>query len=475
MIKNSLYRYLLPAFIVLATGVLAWWLIYNPVKTFKSSVPGMDERKTGAVVVQKVNIGETFAFFKTCDDIPGTRWPRFRGADFDNVSKENTRLIDNWGKQGPKILWKIPLGEGHAAAAVYDGRVYLLDYNETKKQDMLRCFSLANGEELWQRGYTVRLKRNHGLSRTIPAVTDKYVVTIGPRCQVMCVDRLKGDLLWGLDLAAEYSTEVPFWYTGQCPLVDNDTAIIATGGKSLMIAIDCKTGKKVWETPNPQNWKMSHSSVMPMVFKGKKMYVYCAVGGMCGVSAEGNDKGKLLWSTPVFSPSVIAPSPVILDNGLIFMTAGYGAGGVVIQIKESGGKFTAELKDKYKPNEGLASEQQTPVFYNGYLFGILPKDAGGLREQFACFKASDTRKPLMSSGKTTRFGLGPYIMADNKFFILNDDGEMTIAKFSTSTFQVLDKAKILDGQDSWGPIAITGGYLLMRDSKTMVCIDVRAK
>lgn len=435
----------------------------------------MDERKTGAVAVQKVNIGETFAFFKTCDDIPGTRWPRFRGADFDNVSKENIRLIDKFPKEGPKILWKIQLGEGHAAPAVYDGRVYLLDYNETKKQDLLRCFSLATGEELWQRGYMVRLKRNHGLSRTIPAVTDKYVVTIGPRCQVMCVDRLKGDLLWGLDLATEYNTEVPFWYTGQCPMVDNDTAIIATGGKSLMIAIDCKTGKKVWETPNPQNWKMSHSSVMPMIFKGKKMYVYCAVGGMCGVSAQGSDRGKLLWSTPVFSPSVIAPSPVILDNGLIYMTAGYGAGAVVIQIKESGGKFTAELKEKYKPNEGLASEQQTPVFYNGYLFGILPKDAGGLREQFACFKASDTRKSLMSSGKTTRFGLGPYILADNKFFILNDDGEMTIAKYSTSTFQVLDKAKILDGQDSWGPIAITGGYLLMRDSKTMVCLDVRAK
>ena len=435
----------------------------------------MDERKTGAVAVQKVNIGETFAFFKTCDDIPGTRWPRFRGADFDNVSKENIRLIDKFPKEGPKILWKIPLGEGHAAPAVYDGRVYLLDYNETKKQDLLRCFSLATGEELWQRGYTVRLKRNHGLSRTIPAVTDKYVVTIGPRCQVMCVDRLKGDLFWGLDLAAEYNTEVPFWYTGQCPMVDNDTAIIATGGKSLMIAIDCKTGKKAWETPNPLNWKMSHSSVMPMIFKGKKMYVYCAVGGMCGVSAQGSDKGKLLWSTPVFSPSVIAPSPVILDNGLIYMTAGYGAGAVVIQIKESGGRFTAELKEKYKPNEGLASEQQTPVFYNGYLFGILPKDAGGLREQFACFKASDTRKSLMSSGKTTRFGLGPYILADNKFFILNDDGEMTIAKYSTSTFQVLDKAKILDGQDSWGPIAITGGYLLMRDSKTMVCLDVRAK
>ncbi len=475
MIKTYLFRYLLPTFIIVGIGVLAWWLIYNPVSDFKTSVPGMDERKTGSVAAQKVNIGETFTFFKTCDDIPGTRWPRFRGEDFDNVNKENIRLIDKFGKEGPKILWKIPLGEGHAAPAVYDGRVYILDYDELTKQDQLRCFSLANGEELWRRGYHVRLKRNHGLSRTIPAVNENYVVTVGPRCQVMCVNRINGDLLWGLDLVAEYNTEVPFWYTGQCPLIDNDTAIIATGGKSLLIGIDCKTGKKAWETPNPKNWKMSHSSIMPMVYKGKKMYVYCAIGGLCGVSAEGSDKGKILWETSAFSPAVIAPSPLILDDGLIYMTAGYGAGAALIQVKESNGKFSAEVVEQYKPQAGLASEQQTPIFYKGNIFGILPKDAGEFRGQFACYKGNNTHKVVMSSGKTTRYGLGPYILADNKFFILNDDGEMTIASYSTTKFTVLDKAKIIDGQDSWGPIAITGGYLLMRDSKTMVCIDVRAK
>jgi outer membrane protein assembly factor BamB len=456
-------------------GVLVWWLIYNPVKTLKPSVPGMDERKTGAVAAQKVDIGGIFTFFKTCDDIPGTRWPRFRGADFDNVSKETIRLTDKFGKGGPEILWEKALGEGHAAPAVYDGRVYILDYDETLKQDLLRCFSLSTGDELWRRGYNVRLKRNHGLSRTIPAVTDKYVVTIGPRCQVMCVNRMNGDLLWGLDLPAEYNTEVPFWYTGQCPLIVNDTAVIATGGKALLIGIDCKTGEKAWDTPNPKNWKMSHSSIMPMVYKGKKMYVYCAIGGLCGISAEGSDKGKVLWETPAFSPAVIAPSPLILDNGLIFMTAGYGAGSVLVQLKESGGKYSAEIVQQYKPLAGLASEQQTPIYYNGFVFGILPKDAGELRGQFACYKGSDTRKAVMSSGKEVRFGLGPYIIAYNKFFILNDDGEMTIAKYSTSKFTILDKAKILDGQDSWGPIAITGGFMLIRDSKTMLCLDIRAK
>ncbi|MEI7980484.1 MAG: PQQ-binding-like beta-propeller repeat protein [Bacteroidota bacterium] len=472
--KNKLSRFIIPVLIIPGLCAMGWWFFYDPSASFSISLPGSDNRgKAMASKQDSVKIGEFYTFFKTGESLPGANWPRFRGADGDNISKENIRLIDSWGKTGPRVLWKISLGEGHAAPAVYDGRVYILDYDEIKRQDALRCFSLLTGEELWRRSYKVRLKRNHGLSRTIPAVTEKYVVTIGPRCQVMCVDRLTGNMRWGLDLAKEFGTEVPFWYTGQCPLVEHDTAILATGGKSLLIAVDCNTGKKVWETPNPRKWKMSHSSVMPMTYNGYKMYVYCAIGGVCGISATGADRGKVLWETGEFAPSVVAPSPVILDEGRIFITAGYGTGSALLQINEKNGLFNVAVLQKYKPQEGLASEQQTPIMLKGYLYGIQPKDAGELRNEFVCCKTSDGEKILMSSGKTYRFGLGPYFYADGKFFILNDDGEMTIAKASPSDFEVLDKARIIDGQDSWGPLVITGGYLLMRDSKTMVCLDIK--
>lgn len=463
-----------PAFLVLASGMLLWWFLYNPVRGFRTSVPGMDERKTGTLSLPKVAIGEIFSRFKEGSEAPGTNWPRFRGAEYDNICKENISLIDKFPPSGPRILWKKTLGEGHAAPAVYNGQVFILDYNETLKQDMLRCFDLKSGDELWQRGYNVKLKRNHGLSRTIPAVSNSYVVTIGPRCQVMCVDRKSGDYLWGLDLANEYKTEVPFWYTGQCPLIDNDTAVIATGGNSLLIGIDCKTGKKVWETPNTHGWKMSHSSIMPMRINGTKMYVYCAIGGIVGVSAQGSEKGKILWESTGFAPSVVAPSPLMLPGDRIFVTAGYGAGSALLQIAKQGENYSARIVSKYKPSEGLASEQQTPICKDGFIFGILPKDAGELRTRFACYEAGNPQKVVMSSNKDERFGLGPYILADNKFFILNDDGELSIAKYSATRFTVLDKARIIDGQDSWGPLVITGGYLLMRDSKTLVCIDVTA-
>jgi outer membrane protein assembly factor BamB len=291
----------------------------------------------------------------------------------------------------------------------------------------------------------------------------------------MCLNRLNGDFLWGIDLEKEYKTEIPFWYTGQCPLLDGDTAIMATGGNALLIAVDCNTGKKVWETPNPKGWKMSHSLVMPMMFQGKKMFVYLSIGGVCGISASGADRGKVLWESAEFAPSVVAPSPVILDNGKIFFTAGYGAGSAIIQITNVKGRYGVKVLQKYKPQDGLASEQQTPIFADGHIFGIQPKDAGGLRNQFVCYKSGDFKQPVMSSGKTDRFGLGPYIMADGKFYILNDDGEMTIARASTTQFIVLSKSRIMDGQDSWGPIAITGGYMLVRDSKQMVCLNIKAQ
>ena len=474
MSKKSLNIFFLSLIVGIVIAIFIIWLRYDPVQDFKASVPGLDNRpKAGSEAVDEVKIGEKFKLYTEYTSNLKGKWTQFRGAESDNISNEKIKLVDKIGPE-PKILWEQDLGEGHAAPVVYNGKVYLLDYDEVKKADALRCFSLESGEEIWKRSYKVHVKRNHGMSRTIPAINDKYIVSMGPRCHVMCVNPDSGDFLWGLDLVKDYQSEVPFWYTGQCPIIDNNVAIIAPGGKALLIGVDCATGKVLWETPNPDGWKMSHSSVMPMVLDGKKMWVYAAVGGICGVSAEGDDLGQILWKTKDFSPSVVAPSPLIYDDGKLFMTAGYGAGAALFQVKKTGETYQIETLQKYKPKDGMASEQQTPLLYKGRMFTILPKDAGAMRNQFVCCDPNDCTKILWTSGKTDRFGLGPYLVADGKFFILKDDGELTIARASTERFEILDKVKLLDGHDAWGPMVITDGRLLMRDSKHMLCIDLRA-
>jgi len=462
---------------------MGYWLFYNPVKDFKKSVPGMDDRPDSVFAAGEiVKIGENFENFSSNQSVGKAgsnnlngKWTAFRGASRDNMVKSSVPLLSKFPTEGPDVLWKHELGEGHAAAAIYNGRVYLLDYMEEEKADALRCFDLITGEEIWRRSYQVHIKRNHGMSRTVPAVNEQYVVTIGPKAQVMCCDRLTGDYIWGIDLVREYGSEIPFWYTGQCPIIVDNVAILAAGGSSMILGVDCETGEVLWETPNPHNWKMSHSSIMPMELNGQKMFVYAAVGGICGIAAYGENVGEILWETTDFAPNVVAPSPLVLDHGKIFMTAGYGAGSILFQVKKENGVFQTKTIQMFKPKKGLASEQQTGIFFNDHIFTILPKDAGSHRNQFVCAQQDDVQKILWTSGKVERFGLGPYIIADGKFFIVNDDGTLLIARATTERFELLDKFKVLDGHDAWGPIAIADGKLIMRDSKTIVCLDIERK
>ena len=79
---------------------------------------------------------------------PSSSWPQFRGPGRANLAVMNGPLLETWPTNGPLVLWSTNLCEGHAAPAVWNGRVYILDYNAVRKGDVLRCFALDSGKEL---------------------------------------------------------------------------------------------------------------------------------------------------------------------------------------------------------------------------------------------------------------------------------------------------------------------------------------
>ncbi|HUS48172.1 MAG TPA: PQQ-binding-like beta-propeller repeat protein [Phycisphaerae bacterium] len=399
------------------------------------------------------------------EGLPGS-WPNFRGPNHDGISPEKVRLLRSWPDDGPKVLWSVEVGDGYAGPAVARGRVYLLDYDVKKKADALRCLSLADGREIWRRWYSNPISKQHGYSRTVPAVTDKYVVTLGPSCHVMCVDADTGEFRWGMDLAAEYGATVPEWYAGQCPLIDDGKAIIALGGKALMIAVDCQTGNVLWETPNPHAWKMTHSSVMPMTFNGRRMYAYCATSGIVGVAA---DTGEILWEDTAWQMrgQALCPSPVILGDGRLFLSGGYGAGSMMLQLIEANGTITTRQLYKIGPRV-LGSEQQTPILYEGHIYGVNPDG------KLVCLTLDG--ELLWDSGDVRRFskGYGPYMIADGLLFVMGYNGLLALAEATPAGYRELARAKVV-GKESWGPMAPVGGRLIVRDINRLVCLDVRAQ
>ena len=402
-------------------------------------------------------------------DLPGA-WPRFRGANFDAISSEDISPARTWPTKGPEILWSIDVGEGFAGASILAGRVYLMDYDREQQADVVRCLSLDNGRDIWRYSYPVKVKRWHGMSRTVPSVTDKYVVTMGPKCHVTCLDSKTGEFRWMFDLVREFKTTVPQWYTAQCPIIENGRAIIAPAGDVLMMAVDCETGEIVWETPNPDGWIMTHSSIVPMEFNGRRFYVYCGgnqiKGGVIGISAE---DGSVLWKTDEWKVRFNVPMPVVVGPDRLFFTAGYGQyelGCTMLRLTETDGKITAQSEFLHT-TEVFGSIQQSPIYYGGNIYGVRPD------EQLVCLDLQGN--VVWTSTSANKFGNGPYSIIDGLIYLMNDSGELTLAQASPSGYLPLAHAKVLDGHESWGPFAIASGRLIVRDTEHMICLDISEK
>ncbi|MDD5351347.1 MAG: PQQ-binding-like beta-propeller repeat protein, partial [Chthoniobacteraceae bacterium] len=246
------------------------------------------------------------------------------------------------------------------------------------------------------------------------------------------------------------------------------TVILAPGGPdALLLAADLATGKVLWKTPNPHGWKMTHSSVVPMEFGGRRMYVYCASGGVVGVSAQ---DGSILWESAEWKIGIATiASPVPVGDGRVFFSGGYNAGAMMGRLVREGEKFS--LKPLFRLGAPVfGATQQTPILARERIFGIRPNDG-----RLACVDLDG--KPVWTSDAKAKFGLGPLMMADGLLYVMNDDGRLALYEASPEKAAPLAQADVFaeGGHEAWGPMALAGGRLLVRDFTRMICLDVKAR
>ena len=472
---------ILPASLaVMGVVVLVPWLKTGSPGDMELRTPWLDRSEGDSVarLEPTPEPGEPIASGAQPADLPG-EWPWFRGPNLDGICDDGVPLARQWPAEGPEIAWTIELGPGHAGAAVSGGCVYVLDYDPVTKSDVMRCLSLADGSEIWRNGYPIEVVENHGMSRTVPAVIDDCVISFGPKCHVAGWNAATGECLWLLDLIRQYGAKVPDWYAAQCPLIDAGRVILAPCGTASLIAVEPKSGEVIWEAPKLADWEMTHVSIVPMEFGGQRMYVYCGTGGVAGVSA---DDGRILWESEDFvGKMATCPTPVLAGDGRIFLTSGYGvrslltgkfgAGSMMLQLTQDSSRIVVEQVFELKPRQ-FASEQHTPLFYQGHVFGVRTKPGGF---QMACLDLDGNEVWNSGEDKFGR-GRGPYMIADGLIYVLDDEGLLTLAEATPDGYKPLSRFQVFEhGVDSWGPMALAAGRLIVRDRTRMACVLVGEK
>src|SRR2546425_12575477 len=99
--------------------------------------------------VKRMNRSRLFLVGMGCLFLTAADWPQWRGPQRNGLSQE-TGLLKQWPKDGPKLQWKVAeAGSGYAAPAVAGDRLYLLG-NEGLDNEFVQALAVKEGKRVWR-------------------------------------------------------------------------------------------------------------------------------------------------------------------------------------------------------------------------------------------------------------------------------------------------------------------------------------
>lgn len=403
-------------------------------------------------------------------------WPNLAGPNWNSISPE-TGIAKSWPKDGPKVLWTLPLGKGYGGASIRDGEVYVLDRigEDGKEQDVLRCVDLNTGKELWNFTYEAPGEVGHAGSRTPPTVGTDYVYSVGQMGDFYCISRKTHQPVWHKNILKDYGVKTPSWGAAQSPVIYNDWVVTAPQSPdAYVVAYDHMTGEELGKSLGlgapgycpPVILTLDGVEQGVMIGAGKKESPGTTT--VAGISLE---DGSVLWKYTGWDNFIPIPFPTILPDDRLFITGGYKAGSAMIQVKKKDGVF--EAKELFKLDmKTCGSQIHQPIFYKEHLY--VNSNSNESNDGMRCFTL-DGKLCWSSKDKDEKltFEKGNMILADGLIFNLEGDkGVLHLIEPSPEAYKELASAKLLDGKEIWAPMALSQGKLVIRDQQNMKCLDV---
>lgn len=421
-------------------------------------------------------------------------WPQFCGPSRNNTSTE-TGLAHSWPAAGPAVLWTAKVTSGYAGPAVKNGSVYLLDHDGSRSSSV-RCLALDSGEELWSCSFDDpgSVDKKYPGTRGTPTVTDDSLYAVTLLGTVVCVDLKSHQIKWQHSLIKDYGKKRGAWGIAQSPVLAGDLVIIAplTEAASL-VALNKDSGKEVWKVSgfagdgyvSPELISIDGEDQVLMVAGGSKPEKPARRGKPAAAEDEepkGKQRptyvfavspkdGKVLWSYEGWFCIAPIPHPVPVGANTLFITSGYKAVSSLFKVEKKAGGY--EIKELFQTEEA-ATQIEQPVFVNSHLFvGGTTKSA---RRGLVCLDLEG--KVKWDSSKVAgapAFNDLNMIAADGMLIGLDgDSGKLHLIEASPKAFKELASAGVLaEKGQTWAPIALSDGKLLVRDHTVMKCLNLK--
>lgn len=384
-------------------------------------------------------------------------WPQFLGPDRTGVYR-GPALSESWPSQGPKVIWRVPVGQGFSGPVVVQGRVIL--FHRVGNQEVVDAFDAKTGAARWRYAYATTYRDDFGFDegpRAVPVVADGIVYTFGAEGQLHAVDFAKGTKVWSVDAMRTFGVPKGFFGAAGSPLVEDGRVLANVGGpKAGIVAFDARTGKVLWTATTDG---ASYSSAAGATIGGRRLAIFLTRAGLVGLDpATGQVQFQRPWRARQ-AASVNVATPVVVGN-LIFVSSEYGPGAGVFEIN---GSTLAEL---WTSDEILSNHYSTSVHHQGFLYGY-----HGRQEFGPSFRAVELRTGKVRWSQD-QFRAGSVMLAGDRLVIMRESGELILAAASPEAFKPIARAQILPAVVRAYP-ALSDGLLFVRNENTMIALDLR--
>ncbi len=394
-------------------------------------------------------------------------WPHFLGP-FYNGRAAAVDVAGLWPEEGLKTEWEFKKGKGWACPTVVGESV--LVFHRVEAEEVLDCLAKASGEVLWNYRYSAPYRDRYGASdgpRTSPVVYGGNVFIFGVTGLLHCVDLKSGTLRWKRDLASEFAMKQNFFGHGSTPLVSDGRIIVPVGGAKnrCVVALDARNGEVLWEAAH--GWGAGYASAIPtrvqLGGKERKLILLFTggesrppTGGLLCIDAE---NGQILGEFPHRShiaESVNASSPLVTGRQ-VFVTEGYGAGGVLCEILEDG------ALRKVWSSAKLGAQFMTPIEKDGFILGF---DGQNPRlAELVCLDAK-TGVEKWRDDFGGRFGRGNLVdLGDRGVLALGEFGELCRIKVNAEGASVEQRVRLFDAPETWTIPVVAGRRLFVSQNE----------
>ncbi|MCZ6727603.1 MAG: PQQ-binding-like beta-propeller repeat protein [Acidobacteria bacterium] len=424
----------------------------------------------------------------------GADWEAFLGSGGDSKSTE-TGILRDWPATGLRIAWAIETGEGYSAPAISRGRLFHFD--RVGDQARLTCLESETGKELWQETYFTDYSDYYDYSngpRTSPVVDGDRVYSLGVEGRLRCHRVTDGELLWDVDIVAQFGVVQNFFGVGGNPVVHDDLLIAMIGGSpagspkihsgevqgngSGIVAFDKHTGEEVYRFSDEL---ASYATPRLAVIHGRPWGFAFTRGGLLGFEpASGRQDFYFPWKAKLLE-SVNASTPVIVDD-TVFISETYGPGSALLRV--SPGAYEVVWQDPPGRGQALETHWNTPVFHQGYLYASSGRNTAGA--ELRCVRHA-TGEVLW---RRDELGRATLLYVEGHFVVLSENGELRLIKASPQSYQevaFVDLAALevdvtmMDGSSSkrplikmpaWNAPVLSHGLLYLRGKDTLAALEL---